>query len=148
MPQWLTAKVCTFLEFKICGLTSIRCERGLNVSAITCANGCHDAADSCACPGDCSNRGTCSTLGQCTCDAGWSGEDCSQVSYTPHLFLRTDNGHQLSDVCAVRDSGGKFCVNSTVDATGVITTCFKRKMINEEVCPHGCSSPFACTING
>jgi hypothetical protein len=41
----------------------LRCERGLNVSAITCTNGCHDADDSCACPSDCNNRGTCLRLG-------------------------------------------------------------------------------------
>jgi hypothetical protein len=106
----------------------LRCERGLNVSAVTCTNGCHDADDSCACPSDCNNRGTCTTLGQCKCDAGWSGEDCSQ----------------LSDVCAIRESGGKFCTNSTIDGNGLITTCFKGKMINEELCPNGCASPFAC----
>lgn len=145
MSQWIAAKVLV-IHCSDMRLTLIRCERGLNVSAITCTNGCHDADDSCACPSDCNNRGTCTTLGQCKCDAGWSGEDCSQVSDLSFASLVLTPRLQLSDVCAIRESGGKFCTNSTIDGTGLITTCFKGKMINEELCPNGCASPFACKL--
>lgn len=52
--------------------------------SITCPDAtatCPDAVPAASCPADCSGNGRCNwSSGECICQAGWHGEDCSDFS--------------------------------------------------------------------
>jgi len=41
------------------------------------------------CPNNCSSHGTCNNHDACSCDCGWTGEDCSQIQWCHEYFLAT-----------------------------------------------------------
>mmetsp|Transcript_123592 Transcript_123592/g.357438 ORF Transcript_123592/g.357438 Transcript_123592/m.357438 type:complete len:623 (+) Transcript_123592:121-1989(+) len=67
--------------------------------------GGHDCMQPMSCRSDCGPHGRCSQEARCTCDNGWSGEDCSREAICPGADTKC-NGH---GIC--QPSGACHCLS-------------------------------------